>query len=187
MALQWSQGYQISWRVNVCTGHEKATLTPLITWWHLILLPKMRQRMGRAEEDKRSISLLASDLRWSWNNSGGCWNAEHVCREHSICSKFQGSTTNNTVTGFLISFAIRALANWSSKASDVPMIATQQSFEINQQHLFLHRASIKLLKAARHSLRPNHLQNQFHRRDEGKLCRGPLRVEELSSAMEQLR
>lgn len=71
--LELSQGYRISGRVKVCIGHEKATVTPLITQWHLILLPKMRQKKGRAEEDtihadKRSISLLAPDLQWSWNN-----------------------------------------------------------------------------------------------------------------------
>lgn len=42
----------------------------------VILLPKMRQRKGRAEDDtihadKRSISRLTPDLQGSWNNSGG--------------------------------------------------------------------------------------------------------------------
>lgn len=64
----------LNWMARTWMGLEKATVTVMIApWWHLILLPQMRQRKGRAEgdtihADTKSISPLTLDLRQSWND-----------------------------------------------------------------------------------------------------------------------
>lgn len=78
-------------------GLEKATVTVMIApWWHLILLPQMRQRKGRAEvdaihADNKSISPLTPDLRQSWNEDGEkkkntVWNKHKhkLCDNHKV-------------------------------------------------------------------------------------------------------
>lgn len=63
----------LCWPARTGKGLGKATVTVITPRWHLILLPKIKQRKGRTagdtiQADKKSISPLTPDLQQPWNN-----------------------------------------------------------------------------------------------------------------------
>lgn len=63
----------LCWLARTQKGLGKATVTVITPRWHLILLPKIKQRKGRTagdtiQADKKSISPLTPDLQQPWNN-----------------------------------------------------------------------------------------------------------------------